>query len=144
MSNLDEIVEKIKEFAENPERISWKVPDDNYKKYLVQSVSNYEKEKKNMKKIRAKQKFQDMFHNNCLRKPGKDEWIEENDRADDLINRGFAVLVEEIKTETKPAKKKEEPILEEGIDKSPETETAMKKTKRVTKAKTTEKTTKKE
>lgn len=37
-----------------------------------------------------------MKHNNILRKAGE-EFIEEAERADDLINRGFAILVEEIK-----------------------------------------------
>lgn len=49
-----------------------------------------------MKKIRVKQKFLDMKHANCLRKAGE-EFIEESERAEDLINRGFATLVEDIK-----------------------------------------------
>ena len=52
-----------------------------------------------MKKIRVKQKFLDMKHSNCLRKAG-DEFIEENERAEDLINRGFATLIENIKENT--------------------------------------------
>lgn len=49
-----------------------------------------------MKKIRAVVKFKDMANHNMLRYVG-DEFIVEDARANDLISRGFAKLVEEIK-----------------------------------------------
>ena len=92
LKNLNDIVKNIK----NVFRASWNAPEDIYYKYLVQSKSNYEETKANMKKIRVKVKFADMKHNNILRKVGE-EFIEDGVRADDLISRGFAILVEEIK-----------------------------------------------
>lgn len=89
---MNDIVQKIK----NVSRPIWNVPEDIYFKYLAKSKSNYEEMKTRMKKIRVKSKFLDMKHNNTLRKVG-DEFIEDGVRADDLIARGFCVLVEEIK-----------------------------------------------
>ena len=55
-----------------------------------------------MKKIRVKNKFLDMKHNNVLRRVGE-EFIEDNARAKDLIDRGFCVLVEDIKDKAEKA-----------------------------------------
>lgn len=49
-----------------------------------------------MMRIRCKAKFKDMKHNNIMRNIGE-EFIEDEARANDLISRGFAILVEEIK-----------------------------------------------
>ena len=92
LSNMKDVVNNIK----NVSRVIWNVPEDNYKKYLAESKSKYEEMKKYMKKIRVKNKFKDMKHNNILRNIGE-EFIEEGARADDLIARGFCTLVEEIK-----------------------------------------------
>lgn len=91
-NNIEEVAEELQTIK----KINWKPPEDNYMKYLVESKSTYEERKLTMKKIRVKQKFLDMKHGNCLRKAGE-EFIEENSRAEDLINRGFAILVEDIK-----------------------------------------------
>ena len=93
MSNIDEVVEKIKQV----ERVNWKPPEDNYMKYLVQSKSTYKEMKTIMKKIRAKRNFRDLVHG-INRKVG-DIFFEENKRADQLINGGWAVLLEDIQEE---------------------------------------------
>ena len=76
-----------------------------------------------MKKIRVKQPFKDMAHENCRRTIGE-EFIEETPRADDLIARGFCYLVEDY-AEPVIAKKKVEvetadvnPIVEEKKEKA--------------------------
>lgn len=106
LSNIKEVVEKIKSLISqnNAKATNYVVPyKDNYNKYLAKGKSKYEKEKYNgMKKIRAKVKFKDMKHNNLLRLAGE-EFVEDEERADDLIRRGFATLVEEIKPKVEKA-----------------------------------------
>lgn len=98
-SNIDEVVEKIKRVH----KVDWSFPCDNYSQFLyTNSKSKYKELKSNMKKIKVKNKFLDMKHNNILRRVGE-EFIEDNVRADDLINRGFCTLVEEIKNKTEKA-----------------------------------------
>lgn len=93
LSNLHDIVNKI----ENTTKVSWTMPEDNYKNILAKGKSKYTKElSKDMKRIRVRAKFKDMKHNNILRFIGE-EIIEEDARANDLIERGFATLVEDIK-----------------------------------------------
>ena len=78
--------------------------------------------KKFMKKIKVKVQFKDMKHNNVIRKVGE-EMIEDNARADDLIARGFCLLVEDIiekKVEVEHAvkeEKKEKAIKEKAVKK---------------------------
>lgn len=99
LKNIKDVVRKIKLLTSqnNCEAIHYgKMLNDNYKKYLAEGESHYEKEMKgNMKKIKAVAKFRDMRHNNLLRNIGE-EFVEENERAEDLIKRGFATLVEDI------------------------------------------------
>ena len=92
LSNLNEVVAQI----DKPKRVNWQMPTDNYSKYLASGKSKYEEAKKKMLKIRVKNKFLDMKHNNVLRRVGE-EFIEDNTRAMDLIQRGFCVLVEDLK-----------------------------------------------
>ena len=113
-SNIQEVVEMIKK----PKSITWNAPADNYKKYLKTSKSNYEEKKKTMKRIRIKaniRKFSDLKYNGLMRK-ALDEWLEEDSRADDLINRGFAELVPEPKVQK--VEIPEEPIKEEKKEKA--------------------------
>lgn len=92
-SNIKDVVEQIKRVK----KVSWHVPEDNYRKYLADGKSKYERKVTGiMKKIKAVVKFQDIKHGSLLRKKG-DEFIEEDARADDLISRGFCELVEVIK-----------------------------------------------
>lgn len=127
LKNIKDVVEKLKSFISqnNCEATNYgNVLNDNYKKYLADGESHYIKEmKNNMKKIRAKVKFKDMKHNNILRNIG-DEFVEENERAEDLIKRGFATLVEDIiekKVEVEQAVKevkKEKAIKEKAVKKN--------------------------
>ena len=99
LSNIKDVVKKIKSIKSSNNRNATKYKEilqDDYKKYLAEGKSHYVEEMKSMKKIRAKVKFKDMMHNNCLRHIGE-EFIENDARANDLIARGFASLVEEIK-----------------------------------------------
>lgn len=98
--NIDEIVKNIK----NVNSVKWDLPKDSYYKYLSKGKSKYEEWKVTMKKIRVKNKFIDMKHNNILRRVGE-EFIEDGVRAEDLISRGFCTLVEDIKEKTKKAEK---------------------------------------
>ena len=98
-SNIKEVADQI----ENLKEITWKPPEDGYNKILVPSKSTYTERRMGMKRIKVKQKFLDMKHNNIQRRTGE-EFIEENDRADDLINRGFCLLVEELTPKETPAK----------------------------------------
>lgn len=113
LSNIKDVVEKIKSLKSqnNASEIHYEnVFNDNYKKYLAKGKSKYEEMKRRMKKIRVKNRFKDMKYNNLVRTVGQ-EFIEEDARATDLINRGFCVLVEEIKEkvpEVEIAKPKEE------------------------------------
>lgn len=91
--NINDTVKKIKYGY----RASWCVPKDNYNNILAKGKSKYERElSKGMIKVRVKVKFKDMMHNNVLRYVGE-EFVEENKRATDLIDRGFLTLVEDIK-----------------------------------------------
>lgn len=98
LSNIDDVVAQI----ENISRVKWKMPEDNYGKYLAQGKSKYEEAKRMSIKIKVKNKFLDMKHNNALRRVGE-IFIEDNARAVDLISRGFCTLVEEIKDEKEKA-----------------------------------------
>lgn len=77
----------------------------------------------NMKKIRVVVPFKDKKHDNILRKLG-DEIVEENERAELLIKREFASLVEDIiekKIEVEQAikeAKKEEAVKEKAVKKN--------------------------
>lgn len=106
LSNINEAVEKIKLLISpnNSKATNYVAPyKDNYKKYLAKGKSKYEKEKLgNMKRIKAKVKFKDARNNNVLRNIGE-EFIAEDERAEDLIKRGFATLVEEIKPKVEKA-----------------------------------------
>lgn len=92
LSNLNEVVAKIN----NVTKVDWQMPQDIYGNYLAIGKSKFEEAKKKMLKIRVKNKFLDIKHNNALRKVGE-EFIEDNTRAMDLIERGFCVLVEDLK-----------------------------------------------
>lgn len=96
-SNVKDVVEQIKAVKGKP-RVKWSMPNDNYINILADSKSKYKEMKGSMKKIRVKNKFLDMFHNNFLRAVGE-EFIEEDARAKDLIDRGFCTLVEDVKEE---------------------------------------------
>ena len=116
-SNIENVVERMKK----PRKVTWKCPADNYENILCESTSHYDKGEKRMKRIRVKQKFLDMKHNNMLRKIGE-EFLEDDVRADDLVNRGFAEIVPEpqeqketkkeqvVETATKPEPKKEKAV----------------------------------
>ncbi len=71
-----------------------------------------------MKKIRVIAMFNDKQHENKLRNIG-DEFTEENERADDLIARRYATLIEEVKEVAveKAVKevKKEKAIIEKAV-----------------------------
>lgn len=124
LKNIKDVVQKIKSLKSqnNSSATNYVSPlEDNYRKYLAEGESHYKEEMGRMKKIRARVKFKDMLHNNCLRHIGE-EFIESDARADDLISRGFATLVEEIKEkkveiETAVAKeeKKEKAVKEKAI-----------------------------
>lgn len=118
LDNIKDIVSNIKNVC----RVKWDVPQDHYNKYLYKGKSKYKELKSKMKKIRVKNKFLDMAHNNILRKVGE-EFIEDSARADDLINRGFCILVEDFKEEVKETKQKVEKATKE-------VETAVKEVKK--------------
>ena len=73
-------------------------------------------------KIRVKENFNDKAHN-ILRKKG-DEFQEDDARADKLIKKGFAELIEEIK---KPKKENKEKVVETATKPEPKKEKAVKK-----------------
>lgn len=118
LSNINDVVSNIK----NVSRAKWNCPDDNYYKYLAKGTSKYEEMKRTMKKIRVKNKFKDMKHNNTLRNVGE-EFIEDNLRADDLIARGFCILIEDIKEKAEEVEtavkeiKKEKAVKEKAVKK---------------------------
>lgn len=101
LKNINDIVEQIK----MPTKVMWQPPADNYNNLLAQGKSKYTQEmSKGMKRIKVKARFKDMKHNNILRFVGE-EFIEEDARATDLIERGYAYLIEDIKpVETKVEK----------------------------------------
>lgn len=128
-SNIDEVVEQIRK----PRKVNWTIPEDNYKKYLVYEKSTYEERKKTMKTIRIKaniKKFIDMKYHNLPRKP-LEPWLEDDERADDLIRRGFAEEVPETKPIVIEPEKEELPEaeqIEEAIKDEPKKEKAVRKT----------------
>lgn len=112
-SNIKEVVEKIK----HVKKVKWCVPQDDYIKYFYKGKSKYKKEMKGLKKIRVKVKFSDMLHNNTIRNKGE-VFIEEDERADLLITRGYAELLESIpavETAVKKEAKKEKAVKEKAI-----------------------------
>ena len=127
LKNIKDVALKLKSLQKAYKRVATNyenILNDNYDKYLTKGKSHYFKEmKNNMKKIKAKVKFKDMKHNNILRNIG-DEFVEENERAEDLIKRGFATLVEDIiekKVEVEQAvkeAKKEKAIKEKAVKKN--------------------------
>lgn len=94
MSNIDEVVEKIKQV----ERVDWNAPEDNYKKYLVKSKSTYKERIKGMKKLRVKKNFTDMAHGNAKRRVN-DILLEDDARAKVLIDNNYADLIGEVVVE---------------------------------------------
>lgn len=120
LSNINDVVEKIKSLisSNNSKATDYVVPyKDNYKKYLAKGKSKYKKEMKGLKKIRVKVKFSDMLHNNTIRNKGE-VFIEEDERADLLITRGYAELLESIpavETAVKKEVKKEKAVKEKAI-----------------------------
>lgn len=122
LSNLNEVVAQI----DKPKRVNWQMPTDNYSKYLASGKSKYEEAKKKMQKIRVKNKFLDMKHNNVLRKVGE-EFIEDNTRATDLIQRGFCILVEDLKAKTEKAVNEVETAVKEVKKEKAVKEKAVKK-----------------
>ncbi len=123
MSNIDEVVGKIKQV----ERVNWKPPEDNYMNYLVQSKSKYKEMKTTMKKIRARRNFKDLAHD-INRKVG-DIFYEEDKRADQLINGGWAVLLEDIQEAVKkePKEKAVKEVAKAKAVAEPKKEKAVKK-----------------
>ena len=69
-----------------------------------------------MIKLKVKKAFKDMMHENFIRSVG-DIFVEEDARAKDLIARGFATLVEEIKPQVAE--------VEEAVKKEPKKEKAI-------------------
>lgn len=124
MKNVKEVAEKIKSIQSQNNRKATKyvnIVEDNYKKYLAKGKSHYERKMTgNMKKIKATIKFKDMKHGNMLRYVG-DEFIEDDARAKDLIERGFAVLIADLnekKVEVEQAvkeEKKEKAVKEKAV-----------------------------
>lgn len=98
LSNINEIVAQIK----NIKKFKWEMPADNYNNYFVDGKSKFKEAKSGMKLIKVKNKFKDALHNNMLRRVGE-EFEEKDERAQDLINRGFCVLIADIKEKTKKA-----------------------------------------
>lgn len=121
LSNINDVVENIKHVKNKP-RINWQMLNDDYIKILSKAKSSYIKELKTMKKIRVKNKFCDMQHNNIVRAVGE-EFIEKADRAEDLIARGFCVFVEDMKEKAVEVEtavkevKKEKAVKEKAIKK---------------------------
>jgi hypothetical protein len=117
LKNIKDVVEKIKSLkSQNKRNVTnyGYILSDNYKNILAEGKSKYlSKEwKERMKKIKVKAKFTDMKHDNILRTIGE-EFIEEDARAEELISRGYATLVEvikpkEVKIEKAVADKEEE------------------------------------
>lgn len=117
LQNIKDVVEKIKSLKSQNKRNATNygyILSDNYKNILAEGKSKYlSKEwKERMKKIKVKAKFTDMKHDNILRTIGE-EFIEEDARAEELISRGYATLVEvikpkEVKIEKAVADKEEE------------------------------------
>ena len=122
LSNLNEVVANI----QNVNKVKWQMPQDIYSKYLAKGKSKYEEAKRNMLKIRVKNKFLDMKHNNTLRRVGE-EFIEDSIRAKDLISRGFCVLVEDLKAETEKAVNEVETAVKEVKKEKAVKEKAVKK-----------------
>ena len=113
--NVKEVASRIK----NKIKMNYEPLQDRYNEILAKGSSHYKEMKSGMKKIRVKQKFRDMKHGNILRTPGF-EFIEEDARANDLIDRGFVTLIEDIKLEVEHAVKevkKEKAIKEKAVKK---------------------------
>lgn len=132
LSNINDIVSKIKDVKKQ----TWCLPKDNYSNILAKGKSKYKKELSNgMMRIRVKQKFRDMKHlqmdgKGVLRRIG-DEIIEDEARAKDLIERGFATLVENIvekkqEVETAVKEVKKEKAVKEKAVKTPAKKNAKK------------------
>lgn len=126
LSNIKEIVERIKK----PLKATWCIPEDNYKKYLIKGKSKYTKElKKGMAIIRVKQKFKDIT--NGMRRKVGDEFEVTAERAKDLAERGFAIILDEIlekkqEVETAVKEVKKEKAVKEKAVKTPAKKNAKK------------------
>lgn len=105
LKNIKDVVEKIKslQLANNSLSTNYKnILKDNYRKYLAKGKSHYIEEMRNkMAKIRIKTKFRDMKHNNIIRYVGE-ELVEDEERAKDLVARGFATMIEEVIEKPQP------------------------------------------
>ena len=92
ISNLKEVVEKIKEQAHK--RISWDIPKDNYRNILAKGKSKYKEMRKGMAKVRVTVRFRDMANNGIWREVGNE--IEcDKERAKVIVEHGFGKLIEE-------------------------------------------------
>lgn len=118
---INDIYTKIPKFEYNP-------PKDNWEDLLVEGKSNYEEEKKMKYLIEATDKYvnSNIYDGELSKKEGKKvipekgfQWEVESERKDILVEKGFAIVVKEIKEKTKEV---------ETAVKKPKTEKAVKKT----------------
>lgn len=98
--NIDSIVERI----EKPLKFKFEQLEDNYDKLFKASKSKYKEELERMVTVKVTQRFTDIKHN--LTRNAGDEFMEELDRANQICNAGYGIIV---KNEIIETAKKEEP-----------------------------------
>lgn len=113
-SNVDEVARLI--FEKEVKSFKYEAPKDSWADILEKGESNY-KEENIMKKIKVIRTFDDIQDE--VRRNAGDVYTTNDDRADDLIKKGFVELIEEI----------EEPIVETAV-KEEKKETAVKKARK--------------
>ncbi len=100
LQNIKEIVEKIKK----PHKVIWSVPEDNYINILANGKSKYKEMKKGMAKVRVTVRFKDMQNNGIWRNAGT-EIICGNERAKQIAERGYGIIIDDLIEKAEPIEK---------------------------------------
>lgn len=111
-NNIDSIVKRINK----PLKFKFEQLDDKYNELFKKSKSKYKEEMQNMVTVKVTQRFTDCKHN-ITRKAGE-EFIEELDRANQICNAGYGIIIKnEIVETTKKSEPKEKAIKEKVVKK---------------------------
>lgn len=118
-SNIKDIVSRIKK----PLKFKFEQLDDNYNELFKKSKSKYIKEMHKMVTIKVSKRFMDTKHN-ITRNIG-DEFVEDLDRANQIVNAGYGIVIKnEIIETAKKVTPKEKSIKEKVIKKETKTKNA--------------------
>ena len=125
-SNADEVARQI--FEKEVKPFKYKIPEDNWRNLLANIKSSYEEEKKMKYIVQATNKYKqcNIFDKELSIEKGMPAYIPEEGetwevdftRKEELVEKGFAIVVKEIKKEKEIETAKKEVKTEKAVKKS--------------------------